>query len=396
MQTECGFDPLDLSNGMPYEGWRRLRAEAPVARTPKGVWFLARQAEVLEATRDVECFRSSFRDPGVVVPDEEMLVSEIPEPRHGKVRRVVNSAIAAHRLGGIADFVRGLAGERIGKLAARGGGDLVAELVRPIPPAAIGALLGTPSEDHEKLAHWSDEVVEGTYSTRNRTERGEGLAGGHPEFAAYVDAQIEKYRVPDAPEGFVTRLLRTEIDGYRMSHVELRTFLAFLLISGNETTRHLLGNLLHTLASRPDLFARLREDPGCVPNFVEESLRFEPPVVFLLRECCADRELAGVRIRRGEKVAYGVASANRDEACYEAPDEFRLDRPRPSAHVAFGGGPHVCPGSALARLEGRVVLEVMRERVASLALEPGFVRRKVPTFWANGPTALPVRLAGSA
>jgi cytochrome P450 family 142 subfamily A polypeptide 1 len=393
--TECGFDPLDLSKGLPHEGWRRLRAEAPVARTPKGIWFLARQAEVLAATRDVESFRSSFRDPGVVVPDEEMLISEIPEPRHGKVRKVVNSAIAAHRLGAIADFVRGLGRELLDKLAARGGGDLVTGLVRPIPPAAIGALLGTPSEDHEKLAHWSDEVVEGTYSTRNRNQRGEGLAGAHPEFAAYVDAQIEKHRAPDAPVGFITRLLRTEIDGYRMSHVELRTFLAFLLISGNETTRHLIGNLLHTLASRADLFARLREDPGCVPNAVEESLRVDPPVVFLLRECCADTELAGVRIRRGEKVAFGVASANRDESCYEAPDEFRLDRAKPTAHVAFGGGPHVCPGSALARLEGRVVLEVLRERVASLSLEPGFVRRKVPTFWANGPMALPVRLAAA-
>ena len=394
MVTECGFDPLDLSQGIPHEGYRRLRAEAPVARTPKGLWFLARQAEVLAAVRDVESFRSSFRDPGVVVPDEEMLISEIPEPRHGKVRKVVNSAIAAHRLGGIADFVRALGRERIDKLAARGGGDLVAEFVRPIPPAAIGALLGTPSEDHEKLAHWSDEVVEGSYSTRNRNERGEGLAGAHPEFAAYVDAQIERSRAEaDASASFVSRLLRTEIDGYRMSHVELRTFLAFLLISGNETTRHLLGNLMHTLASRPDLFARLREDSACVPNLVEESLRVDPPVVFLLRECCADTELAGVRIRKGEKVAYGVASANRDESCWEAPDEFRLDRPRPTAHVAFGGGPHVCPGSALARLEGRVVLEVLRERVASLALEPGFVRRKVPTFWANGPQALPVRLA---
>jgi cytochrome P450 len=391
MAYECDFDPLDLSQGIPYEGYRKLRAEGPVSRTPKGLWFLARQTEVLAATRDVHAFRASFRDPGVVVRDEEMLISEIPEPRHGKVRKVVNSAVAAHRLGGIADFVRGLANTLLDGLFARERSDLVAELVRPIPSAAIGVLLGVPSGDHAHLAEWSDEVVEGHYPTQNRNERGEGLAGAHPEFAAYVDARIAEHKAgTHPPEAFITRLLRTEIDGYRMSDVELRTFLAFLLISGNETTRHMLGNLLHTLASRPDLFKRLRADASSVPNLVEESLRVDPPVAFLLRECCADTELAGVRIRRGEKVAFGVASANRDEQHYESPDEFRLDRPRQSAHVAFGGGPHVCPGSALARLEGRTVLEVLRERVAALELEPGFVKRKVPTFWANGPASLPV------
>jgi cytochrome P450 len=393
---ECDFDPLDLSQGIPYEGYRKLRAEAPVSRTPKGLWFLARQAEVLAAARDVHSFRSSFRDPGVVVRDEEMLVSEIPEPRHGRVRKVVNSAVAAHRLGGIGEFVRGLAHSLLDGLLPSGRGDLVAELVRPIPASAIGALLGVPVEDHARLAHWSDEVVEGTYPTKNRNERGEGLAGAHPEFAAYVDARIAEHKAArPPPDDFVTRLLRTEVDGYRLGDVELRTFLAFLLISGNETTRHMLGNVLVTLATRPDLFARLRAEPEIVPNLVEESLRVDPPVAFLLRECCADTELAGVSIRRGEKVAFGVASANRDERHYESPDEFRLDRPKPSAHVAFGGGPHVCPGSALARLEGRTVLEVVRERVAELAVEPGFTRRKVPTFWANGPVALPVHCAAA-
>jgi cytochrome P450 len=392
MASELDFDPLDLSNGIPHDGYRRLRAEAPVSRAPSGTWFLARQAEVVAAAADVRSFRASFRDPGVVVRDEEMLLSEIPEPRHGKVRRVVNSAVAAHRLGGIGDFVREMANELLDDLLAKPRVDLVAELVTPIPSAAIGALLGVPVEDHARLATWSDEVVRGDYPTKNRNHRGEGLAGAHPEFAAWIDAQIAARReAADPPADFITRLLRTEVDGYRLSDVELRTFLAFLLISGNETTRHLLGNLLCTLAGRPDLHARLRADGSLVPVAVEESLRMDPPVAFLLRECSADAELAGVAIRRGEKVAFGIASANRDERHYEDPDEFRLDRPKPSAHLAFGGGPHVCPGSALARLEARTVLQVIRERVAGFEFDPGFVRERVPVFWANGPVALPVR-----
>jgi len=391
MATECDFDPLDLSNGVPHEGYRRLRAEVPVCRTPSGAWFLSRRDDVLAATRDVHSFRASFRDPGVVVPDEEMLISEIPEPRHGRVRRVVNSAVAAHRIGEIGTFVRDLADRLLGELLAAGRIELVGQFIMPIPNSAIGVLLGVPIDDHALWAGWSDEVVLGDYARRNRNERGEGLAGAHPEFTAFIDARIAEHRAAlDPPPDFITRLLQTEIDGYRMSDVELRTFLAFLLISGNETTRHLLANAAHTLASRPDLYARLRADPSLIPNAIEESLRMDPPVAFLLRECCVDVEIGGVGIRRGEKVAFGLASANRDERHYEDPDAFRFDRPRPSDHMAFGGGPHVCPGSALARLEGRTVLEVLCRRVAKLELDASFRWRKVRTFWANGPEALPV------
>ena len=393
MAYESGFDPLDLSQGIPHEGYRRLRAELPISRTPSGTWFLARQADVLAAANDVHTFRSSFRDPGVVVPDEEMLISEIPEPRHGQVRRIVNSAVAAHRLGSIEEFVRKLANQLLDRLLAAGRGELVAEFVMPIPASAIGTLIGVPTEDHARWAEWSDEVVQGDYPRRNRNARGEGLGGAHPEFAHYIDQTIAAHAAnPEPPNDFLTRLLRTEVDGYRLSGVELRTFLAFLLISGNETTRHLVGNVLHTFATRPDLYARLRADESLVPNAIEESLRMEPPVAFLLRECQIDTEIHGERVRRGEKIAFGIASANRDERCYEDPDEFRLDRAKPTAHVAFGGGPHVCPGSALARLEGRTALRVFRERVAAFEPEPGHLRRKVPTFWANGPARLPVTL----
>jgi cytochrome P450 len=118
----------------------------------------------------------------------------------------------------------------------------------------------------------------------------------------------------------------------------------------------------------------------------------DPPVAVLMRNCVADTEVRGVKIRAGEKVAFGIASANRDERYYPEPDAFRLDRDNPKAHVAFGGGPHVCPGSALARLEGRILLEVLVERVARMRVARGFARQKVAPFWANGPTGLPLEL----
>lgn len=387
------FDPLENGIGIPHEGLAELRRRAPISRTPSGVWFLARHADVMEATRRIDCFQSSFRDPDVVVPDEEQLISEIPEPRHGKIRKIVNSAIAAHRLGRIAPFVRELAHERLSALLPTGRAELMHEFVMPIPNSVIAHLLGVPTEDFARWAKWSDEVVEGDYATRNRTERGEGLGGGHPEFAGYVDAQIhERRRAGAPPDDFVTRLMTTEVDGERLTDLELRTLIIFLLIAGNETTRNLIGNLLARLARDSELANALREDASLIPSAVEESLRLDPPVAYLLRDCIADIRFGDVTIRAGEKVAYGVASANRDEAVFDEPDAFRLDRPEAKIHASFGGGPHVCPGSALARMEAVVALETFLERVASFEIEPGFAPDRVPVFWANGPASLPVSL----
>jgi cytochrome P450 len=387
-------DPLDTSKGIPYEVFRDLRANAPVSRTPSGVWFFALYDDVLAATKDIESFKSSFRDPGVVVPDEEQLISEIPEPRHGRIRRIVNSAVGAHRLTGVEEYARTLTNDLLDTLLAKGGGELMDELVMPIPTSVIAHLLGAPAEDFHLWGRWSGEVVQGDYPTKNRNERGEGLAGAHPEFTKYVDELIAARRdATDPPPDFVTRLLETEVDGQKLSDVELRTLLVFMLVAGNETTRNLIGNLLVTMARDRALFETLRADSSLVPIAVEESLRLDPPTAVLLRDCIRDTVIHGVPIRNGEKVAFGLASANRDEKHYAEPDAFRLDRPDPKHHVAFGGGPHVCPGSVLARLEARVVVEEFLKRVDEIVLPADFERVKVPVFWANGPHVLPARLS---
>ena len=388
--TDQTLDPMTA----PFDDPRmeELRRGCPVTRTAAGPWYLARYDDILDATRDVDRYQASFREPGVVVPDEEQLISEIPEPRHGHVRRIINSAIAQHRIGRVEPFCAELCHRVLdGLLAADGPVDLVSRYVTPIPSSVIAHLLGAPPEDFHLWATWSDEVVQGTYPTRNRTERGEGMAGAHPEFTGYVDALIAARRA-EPRDDFVTRLLQTEVDGRRLTDVEARTQLVFLFISGNETTRHLIANLLWTLASRPDLYAALAADRELVPVAVEESLRHDPPIQFLMRNCTLDTELHGAALAPADKVAFGLASANRDETRFEAPHDFRLDRPDPRSHLAFGGGPHVCPGSSLARLEARIAVDVLLDRVVALdPSEPG-VYEPVPVFWAHGPSRLQVRL----
>ena len=385
------IDPLDNSRGVPFATLAALRRGCPLSQTASGAYFLARYDDVLAATKNVATFQASFRQPGVVVPPEEQLVSEIPEPRHGKIRRIINSAIAQHRIGRIEPFARQLCHDLLDGLLARGHAELVTDYATPIPTTVIAHLLGSDPRDYHRWAQWSDDVVQGTYPTLNRNERGEGLAGAHPEFAGYIDSLIAERRAAVVPpDDFITRLLNTEVDGERLTDVEMRTQLAFLFISGNETTRHLVANSLARICSDRSLFEQLAREPELIGVAVEESLRIDSPIHVLMRDCISDTTIAGVPVPAGSKVAFGVASANRDERYYDDADAFRLDRPRARDHLAFGGGPHVCPGASLARLEGRVALEVFLERVGWAQVDDGYEREPVPVFWANGPRRLPV------
>ena len=334
---EFDWDPMATATGIPFDVYTRLRREQPISKTRGGAWFIARQEDMIAATREVDVFRASMREEGVIVPPEEMLISEIPEPRHGQVRKIVNSAVAAHRLGRVEEFTRDLThrlfDEAIAKSERGERVELVKEVVMPVPTSVIAVLLGAPVEDYALWGAWSDEVVQGDYPRFNRNARGEGLAGAHPEFTAYVDAMIAARKAdPDPPLDFTTRLLQTEIDGIRLSDVELRTVLVFLLLSGNETTRHLISNLLHRLATTEGLIETLRDQPELIPNAVEESLRLDSVIINLVRTVVRDTVFRGHAMREGERVFFGVASANRDEDVYEAPEEFRLDRPRPRPH----------------------------------------------------------------
>jgi cytochrome P450 len=152
---------LDPS-AIDHEGFAEARRTCPVSPTLQGGWYLALQEDVLAAVRDVDTFVSSFRDPGVVVPPEEQLISEIPEPRHGQVRKIINSAIAAHRIGRMEPFIRQLTGDLLAPVLERGSGDLVPSLIAPIPIIVISHLIGVPPGDYERFKAWSDEVVEGT------------------------------------------------------------------------------------------------------------------------------------------------------------------------------------------------------------------------------------------
>ena len=386
------YNPFDVQADVPIDALAELRATCPVARIDVG-WLLTTHADVKDAVRDVESFRTSYREPGVVVPEEEQLLPEMPEPRHGKVRRIVNAVVGWHKAVRMEGFIRDLSHEYLDTLLERGGGDLVADFAAPIPINVMADMLGVPRQDWPLFRLWSDEVVQGEYVNKNRTARGEGFGGGHPEFSAYVDEIIRTRAASnDRPDDMVTRLIHTEIDGMRLTPVEIRTQLISLILGGNETTRHLIANILARLAADPVLYAQLHDNPALIANAVEESLRLEPPIHPMIRTVEKPLDRFGPSMCPGDKIVYAVASANRDAAVFAEPDHWRLDRENPREHLAFGDGPHICPGQAIARLEGRVITEVFVERVAKVALVEGWRYRKVPVFWANGPIDVQVTM----
>ena len=380
------FDPYASGSEERYQAMAAIRADGGIVETPSG-HYIATVEGVLTGLKGVEHFVGSFQDVSGL-PEDQVPLPAVPEPRHGKIRRVVNTVVAPHRTNPVEPFVRDLARSLIDEARKTGDRvDLVGTYVDPIPSAVIAHVLGVPVEDRELFQRWSDELLE---NQQNAAEPGT-LSDYHPEFATYIQDHIDRRRsMTDRPDDVITRFLDTDVDGEYLSDDAIRTQVLLLIVAGNETTRNLIGNMLHTMAGDPELYARVRADRSLVPNVIEESLRHDSPVQVLARAVLSDTEIQGCPLGPGDRVVFGLASANRDERVHQDPDAFRIDRPKPRDHLAFGAGPHVCPGASLARMEGIVALDVFCDTVSSFRLADGFVPQPNPVFWALGHRSLPV------
>lgn len=391
--TKAMVDPFDSESENRYEAFRAMRTEAPVHETRGGQRFFVSQRAVEEGLKSVDSFVGSFGDVGQLA-EEDTLMAAIPEPRHGKVRKLFNSALAYNHASQVEPFVRRYAGECLDETLDRAARDGTVEIMetfaRRIPSAVIAEVLGIPNDRIDDFARWSDEILE----LQGHEDRvNEPIASLHPEFAGYLEKQIQiRLDSTNPPNDLITRLLNAEVDGERLSRRAVLTQTIFLIIAGNETTRNLIGNVIRRLAEDPERYALVRANRALVPNLIEESLRFDAPVQLLARTCTADIEIDGVLIKKGDRVLHSIASANRDERVYADADRFRLDRPKPRDHVGFGAGPHICPGAFLARMETQVALETLLDRVARIELAPGYVWDPNPVFWALGPRTLRVAL----
>jgi len=387
------IDPFDLDLESRYEALRSMRADAPLHRVPGDRLFVVSQSTVEAGLKAVDFFSGSTGNLGDAA-EEDTVMSAIPEPRHGKIRKLFNSALAYNHASQIEPFVRRYAAERLAEtleVAARDGEvEIMETFARRIPSAVIAEVLGIPNDRIDDFAHWSDEILRLQGQDENASEP---IANLLPEFTSYLEEQIRmRVESDDPPNDMITRLIQAEVEGERLSHRAVLTQSMFLIIAGNETTRNLIGNVIRRLAEDPVRYQRVREDRSLVPTFIEESLRVDAPVQILARTCTEDVEIDGIPIKKGDRVIHSIASANRDESVYPEADQFRLDRPKPRDHVGFGAGPHICPGAFLARMETQVAMEALLDGVAKMELAPGYVWDPNPVFWALGPRTLRLTL----
>jgi cytochrome P450 len=387
------FDPSQTQN--MWAELAQLRRAAPISRPQQGFVYVARYADVKAVFRDAATYsaREGFRGAGVVVPEEESFLGEIDPPAHPLLRALLLQAFRPGFERRAEPFARAWTERKLGALVATGGGDLVSDFGIHLPTAVTAHVLGLPEEGSEQIGRWGFELIHSTWPETNRTERGVGIGGAFPEFAAFLDEQIALRRRAEAPpDDLIARMVRATGEGTVLSDLQVRTLSANCLLA-SQSTSNLVGNLLHRFASDRAFERRLRADRSLVPAAVEESLRLEPPVLFLFRTARRDTELGGEKIAAGERVIMGIASGNRDESVYEAPAEFRIERwPGAPEHLSFGPGPHLCLGNQLARMEARVVLETAMDLLpeGGLRLAPGYTRTHVPMFLEYGPERLDV------
>jgi cytochrome P450 len=377
----------------PYPELARARRETPVQRIDdslmpheeaQAVFFVYRYDDVAQVLRDGETFSSSQIIDLIMGPVMgEHIMLGMDGERHRRYRALVSTAFRQKVLARWeSDLVERVANELIDRFADRGHADLVREFTFPYPTQVIAGLLGLPREDFRQFQRWSIAIL----GFLSKQEEAIAASGEVKEYVATVLA--ERRREPR--EDIISDLAHAELDGEHLSDEEIFSFVRLLLPAGVETTFRSTGNLLLTLLSHPDQLDAVRGDRGLIPQAIEESLRLETPLLNITRVATKDTEIGGVAVPAGSTLMVMLAAANRDETRYPDPDRFDLFRRDPKPHISFGQGPHMCLGMHLARMEMRVALDLLLDRLPDLRLDPDGDDPHIRGQVFRSPTSIPV------
>jgi cytochrome P450 len=362
------FEPFDPElHQDPYPVYRRLRDEFPVHHNARLRFFtLSRYDDVLGALQAPDLYISG-KGVYVGVPeyDDGKITAQVPllittdRPRHTQLRALVSRAFTPRRIALLEPRIRAIARGLLDNVEGKPEFDLVREFSGPLPTIVIAELLGVPAEDQEWFKEKSTAVAQ--FDPTARRDDAAAQTGPAMELGRYL-AEVLAARRREPRDDLLSALLAAEIDGERLSDVELIGFGFLLLVAGNETTTNLISNAAILLDRHRDQRRLLLEDPTRIAGAIEEFLRYDSPVQGLARTTTAPVTLHGVTIPTDSKVLLLFGSANHDERVI--PDAERFDVLRaPNPHVAFGFGAHFCLGANLARLEARVAFEELLERL---------------------------------
>ena len=397
-RTGVAYNPLAAHVARdPYPFYERLRTRDPVHRSRlMDMWVFSRHADVDAVLRDFRRFSSDQRkrDPArqrrsalAQIPDPTILFLDPPD--HTRLRTLVNKAFTPKAVADLEPRIRRMTRTLLDAAADPNRFDLMETLANPLPVMVIAEMLGVPLEDRAQFREWSNQrarILEPMIGERERRIANEASKSLDEYFLSII-----KLRRIVPRDDIISALVHVEEEGDRLTEREMLGMLRLLLVAGNETTTNLIGNGMLALLRHPEQLQALRDDPSRIPGAVEELLRYDSPVQGTVRLVLEDCEVNGVPLQRDDNVLLLIGSANRDPAAFDHPDQLDVGR-RDNNHVAFGRGIHFCLGAPLARLEGRVAIEVLLERYPSLRLEsdrPAFRSSIV----LRGLERLPVRAA---
>ncbi len=394
-------DRVNFLDGPPLALFRRLRAECPVHWTSgiaeypeaEGFWSVTRAEDVYEVSRDWQTYSSerggfTASTVGLSLEFQQAMFIGMDPPKHDRLKALFQRGFTPKRIAEHEDAIRAIAVGVLDGLDGRERCDLVADVAQPVVARVIGSFMGLPPEDDAAWASLMNAIVgagdpdatpEGAQSVMEREV---------PELFERCGKLIAERRASSSDD-LTSVLVHAELDGERLEDDEIVMGFLLLMAAGNDSTKATYCSGMRALMENPEQMRLVLDDPTRVPAAVEESLRMFPAFAHFARTATCDTELHGQTIREGEKLVMWYPSSNRDEARYEQPDRF--DVTRDAEHQAFGaGGRHFCLGTALARLELKVLIEETLARYPEIEIAGECTHVQSP--FANQHKTLPVRL----
>ncbi|HET6709322.1 cytochrome P450 [Amycolatopsis sp.] len=381
-------DPVLYETTDPVPIWARLREESPLFWTEKGA------AGSFWSVLDHELLTTVLTDPGTFVSERGMRLDGDPAaavaaagkmlivtdpPRHGAIKRIINSAFTPRMVARLKDTMRTVVADVIDRALAEEAGEFV-DIAARLPVAVICDILGVPREDWDRML----DLTTTAFGHSAATEEEATLA--YTEiFLYYSDLVARRRREPG--QDVVTALVHGEIDGVPLTDEEIFLNCTGIISGGNETTRHSTVGGLLAFVRNPDAWRALRERPELSARAAQEVLRYAASVLHVRRTAVRDVELAGHEIKAGDRLAMWLPSANRDPKVFPAPDAFDITR-TPNRHVTLSHGTHYCLGGPLAAAEIEVTFEQLARRVTEIELAAEPQRLRSNLIW--GYTSVPV------
>lgn len=389
-------DDIDLVSGDfygsdPIEQYAWMRANAPVYFDERnGVWGITKYADLKAVAKDP----GQFSNAGGIRPNQDPLpmMIDMDDPDHLRRRKLVNKGFTPRGVRELEPKIVEVCDDIIDAVCEKGECDLVSEIAAPLPMVMIGDALGVAPKDRSDLLTWSDDML-CALSNSATEESLTRAANAFGNYTAYASDVIADRRTSAPQDDLMSILVHAVVDGDSLDDHEIVQESLLILIGGDETTRHVISGGMRQLMLHPDQRDKLIANPELLGSAVEEMLRWVTPIKNMARTVTRDVELRGQQLHEGEKLLLLYQSANRDEDVFDEPERFDVER-SPNDHLAFGFGTHFCLGASLARLEVKVMVDRLLDRLPDLELVGESALR--PANFVSGYESMPVRFTPTA